>query len=328
MASMQIDLHAHAGRFFLDGLAEGDPALVMRELGGAATDLAELAPSGMTAISLATISDLRALELDPAGGLRPGGAVADDVGYADHLRQLDAARAAADDAGLRLLAAGADLDAAMASGVPQVILSCEGADFVGTDLARVADAYERGVRSVQLVHYAASRFGDVQTLPPVHDGLTAAGADLVREMNRLGMIVDLAHASFETTCDAVRISASPIMVSHTHLSGTGHDHPRMITAEHARVVADADGVIGVWPSGFSSRSFDDFVTEIDRLADVVGPQHVGIGTDMDGNYRPVMTRYEQFATLRTALGARGYSSAEVDGIVGGNAARLIRAVCG
>lgn len=327
MAAMTIDLHAHPGRFFLDGLADDDPAMALRALGGPATDLADLRSAGMTAVAVATISDLRALRLDPAGGLVPGPPVGDDVAYADHLRQVAAARAAVDAAGLRLLATGSDLDAAAATGVPCALLACEGADFVDTDLARLEAAFERGVRSVQLVHYAANRFGDVQTLPPTHAGLTEAGADVIREMNRLRMLVDLAHATFETTCDAVRVSTAPIMVSHTHLRGTGHDHPRMIGVEHAHVVADANGVIGVWPSGFSSRSLDDFVREIDRLADVVGPDHVGIGTDMDANYRPVMTSYRQFAVLRDALGARGYSSAEVDGMLGGNAARLIRTVC-
>ena len=189
-----------------------------------------------------------------------------------------------------------------------------------------------------MVHYRQNEFGDLQTEPPLHGGLSDAGRLLVAEMNRLGMIIDLAHASFATTIGVLEASTQPVMISHTHL-GSGRsdrgglqpetgDHPRLVTTEHARAVAEAGGLIGAWPSGVRCETFDDFVGEIVRLVDAIGVDHVAIGTDMDANYKPVMTGYHQFADLDTALCERGLARHEVDLVLGGNAVGLIRAVCG
>jgi membrane dipeptidase len=221
-----------------------------------------------------------------------------------------------------------DITAAQAEGRTCLFLTCEGADFAETDLGLVAEAQEAGVRSITLVHYRQNAFGDTQTSPPVHEGLSPLGRVLVKEANRLGVIIDLAHASYDTTLDVLAESTQPVMISHSHLGGGGRDHPRLLTVEHAAAVAAEGGVVGAWPSGVSSETFDDFVDEIVRLVDAIGVDHVGIGTDMDANYRPVLTTYDQFAALETSLSQRGFSDAEVDKILGGNAVGLVRAVCG
>jgi membrane dipeptidase len=147
-------------------------------------------------------------------------------------------------------------------------------------------------------------------------------------MNDLGMIVDLAHASFETTMDAVAASRHPVMISHTHLAGSRSDHPRLVTDEHARAVSDAGGLIGAWPSGVVSETLDDFIDEVVRLVDLVGVGHVAIGTDLDANFRPVLTEYGQFDDLDAGLAARGLGADDIDRVLGVNAVDLIRTVCG
>jgi membrane dipeptidase len=221
-----------------------------------------------------------------------------------------------------------DIVEAHAHGRTALLLTCEGADFAEDDLARVGEAHETGVRSIALVHYRQNAFGDAQTGPPVHRGLSAAGRDLVREVNRAGILIDVAHASFETTLAVLEESDQPVMLSHSHLNGGRREHPRLVSPAHASAVAAGGGVIGVWPSGFCSETFDDFVDEIVRLVDVVGVDHVGIGTDMDANYQPVLTSYREFAEIGTGLARRGLSDADVDQILGGNAVALIRSVCG
>src|ERR1035438_4314088 len=74
----------------------------------------------------------------------------------------------------------------------------EGGDCLEGKVGRLDDLYQRGVRSLQLVHYAQNTFGDLQTKPPVYNGLSTFGRDVVRRMNRLGMLVDVAHAAFAT----------------------------------------------------------------------------------------------------------------------------------
>ena len=103
---------------------------------------------------------------------------------------------------------------------------------------------------------------------------------------------------------------------------------RLLSPAHARAVAHAGGLIGAWPSGVTSTTLADFADEIARLADLVGPGHVAVGTDMDANYRPVLTSYADFAALPGLLASRGLSDAETDQILGTNALALLRTVAG
>jgi membrane dipeptidase len=97
-----------------------------------------------------------------------------------------------------------------------------------------------------------------------------------------------------------------------------------MTAQHAAAVAEAGGLVGAWPCGITSRSLIDFGTEILRLAEAAGPSHVAIGTDLDGNYRPVLTSYDQLDDLTVLLPDRSLPSAHVHQILGGNALELLR----
>jgi membrane dipeptidase len=99
-----------------------------------------------------------------------------------------------------------------------------------------------------------------------------------------------------------------------------------MTAQHAAAVAEAGGLVGAWPCGITSRSLSDFGTEILRLAEAVGPGHVAIGTDLDGNYRPVLTSYDQFDDLVGLLRGRGLPPDRVPQILGGNALDLLNSV--
>jgi membrane dipeptidase len=100
------------------------------------------------------------------------------------------------------------------------------------------------------------------------------------------------------------------------------------TAVTRRRPCSAGGLIGAWPSGVTSSSLADFADEIIRLTDLVGTGHVAIGTDMDANFRPVLTGYADFAPLARLLADRGLSDADTDKILGTNALGLLRAVMG
>jgi membrane dipeptidase len=323
-----VDVHAHPGRCFLAGLAPDDRLAAV--LGGDGTELAaqDMAAAGMAAVSFATVADLRVLGARPDGGLFAARDFREGEAIADHRRQLDGLRALAEQQGLAIVAGADDVLEAHRTGRPALFVTCEGADFVEDRLERVAEAHAAGVRSITIVHYRQNPFGDLQTEPPLHGGLSAAGVELVQEMNRCGLVIDLAHATFETTLGALEASSQPVMISHTHLNGAHRGHPRFVSVEHAKAVADGGGLVGAWPAGISSQTFDDFVDEVARLVDAIGVEHVAIGTDLDANYKPVLTGYSQFADLEAGLAARGLAADEVDRILGGNAVELIRAVCG
>ena len=183
-----------------------------------------------------------------------------------------------------------DLQAAHEHRQPTIVQTVEGAMFIEGRLDRVEEVYKRGLRHLQLLHERddmVSPLGDVNTVPAHLGGLTALGAEVVKECNRLGMVVDLAHGSHETVLGALKVATQPVIVSHTSLdSRTGGNprmaemmKPRLISTEHAKVVADAGGVIGVWTH--LADSLKEFVESIKAMVDAVGIDHVGIGSDTD-----------------------------------------------
>ena len=323
-----IDVHAHPGRCFLAGLSDSD------QLGGllggqdVAGALAAACAAGLAAVTLSTVADLRVLAPHADRGLRASREFRPGEARVDHRRQLDGICRAVAAAGLQVASTVARIEAAHAAGQTAVLLSCEGGDFLEGRLEPLAEARAAGASSLTLVHYRVNDIGDVQTEEPVHGGLTEFGRQVVAECNRLGVIVDCAHATFATTADVLANSSQPIMVSHSHLDHADRHHPRLLSAAHARSVASAGGLIGAWPAGVTSARLADFADEVVRLADLVGVDHVAIGTDLDANYRPVLTSYADFARLPELLAARGVGAADTDLVLGGNALALLRRVAG
>jgi membrane dipeptidase len=313
MASLapRVDVHAHPGRCFLDA-ADLTTAL------SAARDMA--------AVTVATVSDLRVLSLDPDLGLRVSREFSPGEAYADHKRQLGSIGEVLAGAGIQIATTAADIDSG--SERTAVLLSCEGGDFLEGKPGRLAEARSAGVSSLTLVHYRVNDIGDVQTEQPVHGGLTGFGRDVVAECNALGIIIDCAHATFETTVGVLAQSSAPVMISHSHLDHADRHHPRLLSADHARAVAESGGLVGAWPSGVTSSSLGDFADEVLRLIDLIGVDHVAIGTDMDANFRPVLRSYADFPALAQLLAARGLGDAEIDKILGTNARDLLRTVAG
>ncbi len=233
--------------------------------------------SGLTAVCASFV-------LDFAPNHKPGDA-RDNL-----LRWLTAMDTQLDQGHIRRALNVQDLQAAHRHGQPTIVQSVEGSMFIEGRLDRVEEVYRRGVRHLQLLHErddGVSPLGDVITAPAHLGGLTAFGAEVVKECNRLGILVDLAHASPETVLGALKVATQPLIVSHTGLdSRTGGDarmaeimKPHLISKEHAKVVADAGGVIGVWTKLADSPK--EFVANIQAMIDAVGIDQVGIGTDTD-----------------------------------------------
>ena len=329
----RIDLHSHAGRCFLAALPAGHSAVAAMGAAAVADAVRGARAAGMTGLVLAAVADFAVLRPDPATGLRAHRDFRAGEAYADTQRQLAGIRQAVAEAGAEVATSAADLDRAARDGRTAVLLGCEGGDFLEGDLRRLEQARAAGLTVLTLVHYRLNEIGDVQTEAPVHDGLSRFGHDVVAECNRLGIMVDCAHASFATTMAVLTAASQPMIISHGQLSQAGPadpdavhpdtGHPRLMSAEHAAAVAEAGGLVGAWPCGITSRSLADFGTEISRLAEAAGPDHVALGTDLDGNYRPVLTSYDQLDDLTGLLAARGLPTASVHQILGGNAMDLL-----
>jgi membrane dipeptidase len=287
----------------------------------------EVKQSGLTAVCAS-------YELDFAPNNKPGDA------RDNFLRWLTAIDAQLEKEHMRRALTLKDLQAAHDHGQPTIVQSVEGALFIEGRLERVEEVYKRGVRHLQLLHQQddmVSPLGDVITSPAHLGGLTAFGAEVVKECNRLGVLVDLAHARPETVLGALKVATKPVIVSHTGLDSRTGGNPRMaemmkphlISKERAKVVADADGVIGVWTKLAGSPK--EFAENIKAMVDVIGIDHVGMGTDTDllssrvgqGTNKawPALTGGFFYAVAGEML-LQGFTPDEIGKVGGGNFCRV------
>jgi membrane dipeptidase len=293
-----FDLHSHPGAFPHRGGPDypGDQAFTKT--------VSDMRAGGLTAAFFSIVADANLLSRDAKGIVVSDRKLSEGEAWADCEKQLNTFNEFAKRENVALATGTAHMQELRRRHQIAAFLSCEGGHGLEGRLGRLDDLYARGVRSLQLVHYAQNTLGDVQTLPPVYNGLSNFGRDVVRNLNRLGMLVDVAHASFATVKATVEITRAPIMLSHSHLQSDTSPHPRLITVEHARLVSSTGGLIGAWPSGFANRTFADFVDQTMRLIDAVGIDHVGLGTDMDGNFKPVFSNYRQLPDWVTGFSPR------------------------
>ena len=319
-----VDTHSHPGRFFLKKLLDQTPTT--RAFGEAFEDqaIADLTAGNVSAALFCAVADMRLLEMTPAQGLRAGRDWSQGEAFADYGRQIAELKTLLLNPALTPGLTPADIDAAHRNHRSSAVFAVEGGDFIEDKLDRVHDAFRDGVRAVTLVHYHVNQIGDIQTEAPVHNGLTALGKSIVAEMNRTGIIIDLAHATFAVTKDVLSVSSKPIMISHTNIATAGVSHPRLISNDHAKLVASAGGIIGSWPSGIGQTSFSDYIDSIQRLVDTVGIDHAAIGTDMDANFKPVLRSYQDWSLIPAALLARGMHDEDVAKIMGGNFLRVFK----
>ena len=263
-ATIGIDTHNHI-----------DVPLITAEVPGPNIDLVgEMKKSGLSAICMTFALDYQKLT-------EPGQAFERFLnGLASYDQQLK-------NNGMKRSLNLADLKKAHQDQRPTVIQSVEGGHFLEGHLERVETAYHHGLRHFGLLHDsdAAVPLGDVYTNTPQWGGLTKFGAEVIRQCNRLGILVDLTHASSETVAAALKVSNKPVIISHTGLDtqlGQNENmarmmRPRLISKGQAKMVADAGGVIGVWTH--LSDTPLAYAQNIRALVDVIGIDHVCIGTD-------------------------------------------------
>jgi membrane dipeptidase len=318
---LAFDLHTHPG-------VAQTPLLDWGSAQDYTRTVDDMRRGGLSGAFFSLIADLPLLERTDTG-IRVRGGYAPREAQREYTRQLTILTDRLKTGNAFLATKSADLLRAHRDRKVAGFLGCEGGEFLEGNAETVDRLYADGVRSLQLVHYVPSALGDLQTQPAQHHGLSTAGKAIVKRLNTVGMVVDVAHASFETVRDVVSLATAPIILSHSLLK-IDDSRPiaaRTISDEHATLVAKTGGVIGAWPSGFNT-SFDEFVDNTKRLIDVVGVDHVGLGTDMDGNFKPVFTSYTQLDAWASGLAANGLSKSDVAKVMGGNMRRVLSQVIG
>jgi len=310
-----VDMHSHAGNI---GHAElGDDNLYQVA--------APMAEGGMAAVCFAIIADKPTHHV-VNGRIRPYRAPEPGELYAWSQRSFQRLHALMAQQKLAVITGAASLRAARGA-TPSAIVASEGGDFLEGQPDRVDEAYQRWqLRHLQLTHYRVNELGDIQTEESEHGGLTDAGAEVIRRCNRLGVVVDVAHGTFDLVKRAASVTTRPLILSHTSLTGKPRQFTRLITADHARLVAQTGGVIGVWPPGSIFPDLTAMATGMAHMADVAGVDHVGLGSDMLGLVgSSVFDNYRQLPDLAEAMLSVGFSSADVGKVLGGNYARVFAA---
>jgi membrane dipeptidase len=227
----------------------------------------------------------------------------------------------ADDARVVLALNPAQVLKAKKDGQLALMAALEGADGLEGKIENLKQLYKQGLRLVQLVHFRSNNLGSVQTKPYSEGGLLPFGAEVVQECNRMGIVIDLAHANNRTIVDTVKLSKAPVVFSHTGAKAL-QEGDRNVTDEEIRAIAAKGGLIGIWPSS-SFPEMADMVKHIDHVKRLAGIDHVSIGSDLRGmSYTKEFGEDANFRAIAEALMTAGYTDEEVGKVMGGNFFRL------
>ena len=256
----------------------------------------------------------------------------------------------------------ADIYAAKEQGKTGIILSFQNASPIENELDRLGLFLALGVRVIQLTYHETNLLGS-GCWERTDGGLSNFGVDAVREMNRLGIVIDLSHVGPKTTMDAIEMSEQPVAITHAN-ARSFCNHPRNKEEDALKLLAEKGGVVGATsyahflPKGFDS-TVEDFVDAIDDMVERVGIDHVAIGTDSthdqplefwhyigsqqgtkfpstfaDGSVPYTELSFQpkgidspaEFPNLAEALVNRGYSAEDITRLLGGNWMNLFERV--
>jgi membrane dipeptidase len=315
---ISVDVHSHAGKTGI--ISKAPPS----------GDLADAMRAGSLAVAcLADVPDWPVLGRSAEGGLTAIRAPESGELYRYHLDRLTWMDELVIQHGVRRALCTADLEVAHKAGQPAIIADVEGLDFLEMKLERLEEAHRRGIRHVQLVHYTRNDIGDFQTGAVTHQGLTGFGAEVIRACDRLGFVCDVAHATEDMTKQAVKVATKPLLLSHTALLGSRAMGPtpltgRQVSPDYARAIAETAGSVGIW---HFFPSLDRYVDGLKEMAEIVGPDHVSIGTDQFDS-RGCLEDYTRWVHLIAAMLRGGFTAEEAGKIAGGNYMRIFRAAVG
>jgi len=230
---------------------------------------------------------------------------------------------------LRWARTGADIRAAKAAGRVAALGGIEGGHALGGELAAIEAFARRGVRYLGLLHLWHNALGESSRKGDADRPLTGFGREVVRECERCGVIVDLAHVNRRGFFDALELSTQPVMVTHTGLAQV-HASWRNIDDDQLRAVADRGGCVGViFARQFlGGASLDVVVDHVSHILDVAGEDVAALGSDFDGFVVPPegLEDIAALPNLTVALSRRGIAPRVLEKILGGNVLRVLDAV--
>lgn len=224
-----------------------------------------------------------------------------------------------------------DLARIKAAGKSAVVLAIENGYPIGTDLEKVNEFYDRGVRCLTLSHNSANSICDasMDKKEERYGGLSDFGYKVIRRMNELGMVIDVSHASSSTLADVLKFSKAPIAATHS-AAWEVKNHKRNLTDDQLRAIAAKGGVIQCATGRFflselpkKDVTVKHLVDHIDHMMKIVGENHIGLGTDFDGGGGVVgLEDCSKMKSVTVEMLRRGYTPEQLGKFWGGNFIRV------
>ncbi|MFR9649172.1 MAG: membrane dipeptidase [Rikenellaceae bacterium] len=221
------------------------------------------------------------------------------------------------------------LDAKL-NGLRSVMLGVENGAGLGGDISMVSTLRDMGVIYVTLCHNGTNDICDSARGEALHDGVSEFGREVIHRLNEEGILVDVSHSSEKSTLDAVKLSGKPVIASHSSCKALCN-HPRNLSDECIVAIAQSGGVVQICGyGGFLAEGREatlyDLVEHIEYAVSLVGYEHVGVGSDFDGDGGVEgFDGANEFMNVTVELLRRGHSAVDVAKIMGGNILRVIEA---
>ncbi len=230
-----------------------------------------------------------------------------------------------------------DVERIYGEGKVASVLGMEGGHAIENSLGALRAYFDLGARYMTLTHSGNNDWADSATDDPEHDGLTDFGKEVIREMNRMGMLADLSHTSPATMNDVLDVAEAPVIYSHSSAQALTN-HLRNVPDQVLRRLPENGGVVMVTfvpefvseanrthtgPGDAPRATLGDVADHIEHIRDVAGIDHVGIGSDFDGiGETPVgLEDVSTFPVLFAELSRRGWSEDDLAKLAGGNVLR-------
>lgn len=234
---------------------------------------------------------------------------------------------------VRLALTAKDIRQAHAAGQLAVLINIEGAEAIQDSLALLRNYYRLGVRMMGLVWNHRNLVADGAGEEGSGGGLTRFGREVVKEMNRLGMVIDLAHITAPGFYQVLEVSEQPVLFTHGNCRAL-YEHPRNLTDEQIKTLAQRGGVMGIsFVRNFMNEETASLTTVADHIDHVVqllgSADYVAYGSDLDGcDTPPGLEDVTRLPDLTAELLRRGYTEEDMAKILGGNYLRVFSQVLG
>ncbi len=295
----------------------------------------ELTASKVSLVSWAAVADGPFIARNANGGIQVNFKPSPKEYQDTFLRQIFNMQSRIHKENLKIARTADDIDRAL-KGELHIVLSTEGAHYLGGELRFLNLAYNKGIRQIGLGHFVEGDILDVRTEPAKLGGLSEFGRTVIQRCNALGILIDLAHSNENSASQALQTSSQPMLWSHSNITASPfvfentkpHKTMMSLGLDNAKILASKGGVIGIWPSRSDFDTPDAYIDGLQAATSMIGADHIAFGTDMQGlsTQATMMTDYSGMRDIVNRMLAKNMPEVVVRKVASENYGRLLKTV--